>query len=260
MNIRQDVIPKLKACLKRGGFGAATSLYANFIKIVSILPCFYFDEEQVSINLRKSSLDCEPPLPATETKAAKKNKFQLKEKIKILSEVMEHLLSGLHNDESILYSGGLMEAYYDSLIFIMVKRVLCGESFNTDVYNDMQKPLRLLTSLPIRELFRTGSTLQKNQIKSMSKAIAEGFTNLLSHFDSKNIPEDFAAPMLFEVEDLCLNGLKHATESQIKHAFVLRLLKSLLANIGTNNKFHPFVVKLFNSCLSLMLDFIKKGI
>lgn len=50
---------------------------------------------------------------------------------------MEHLLSGLHNDESVLYAGDLIHSYYDSLTFVMVKRVLCGESFNTDVYNEL---------------------------------------------------------------------------------------------------------------------------
>ena len=43
-----------------------------------------------------------------------------------MNEIFEHLLSGLHNDESILYAGDLIHAYYDSLTFVMVKRVLCG--------------------------------------------------------------------------------------------------------------------------------------
>ena len=253
LSIRQDILPRLKPCLKRSAFGAGTYMYQNFIRVVSVLPCFYFDENQVAANLRRSSLDGPPP-----GLGGKKNKFQLKERTRLLHELMEHLLAGLHNDESVLYASDLLQAYYDSLTFVFVKRVLPGDSFDTTLYNEMQKPLRLLASLPVRELFRNASTLQKSQVNATSKAIAQGLATLLLHFHARGIPQDFAGPMAFELEDLCLQGLRQG--DQTRHGFVLRLLKQLLAQVEPDNCFHPFVVRLFDSSLSLMLELLRKGL
>ena len=99
--IKKDFLPKLYKCLKEAAFGAPTALYENFVKYISICPMY---------NLA---------LPTTD----KLNKTSFKEKCNLTREALCNLYAGLKNDESVLFHTDLVSAYFESLTFILLKRL-----------------------------------------------------------------------------------------------------------------------------------------
>lgn len=99
--IKKDFLPKLYKCLKEAAYGAQTSLYENFVKYVSICPMY---------NLAQSPTD-------------KLNKASFKDRCNLIREVFVNLYAGQKNDEAALFHGELVQSYFDSFAFVLLKRV-----------------------------------------------------------------------------------------------------------------------------------------
>ena len=76
-------------------------LYENFVKYISICPMYNF------------------ALPTTD----KLNKTSFKEKCNLTREALCNLYAGLKNDESVLFHTDLVSSYFESLTFILLKRL-----------------------------------------------------------------------------------------------------------------------------------------
>jgi hypothetical protein len=101
INIKKNFLPKLNTTLKNAAYGAPTALYENFIKFSSIFPFFHID----------SFIE------------DKQNKASFKERCNLIREVFTSLYLGLKNDESVAFHQDLVSSYYESLAFIILKRI-----------------------------------------------------------------------------------------------------------------------------------------
>ena len=97
-------MPKLHKCLKDAGYGAPVTMYENFVKYVSINP-FY-------------KLTNKP-----DTSEGPKNKASFKERCNLLREVMQSLYAGLQTDESVAFHVEAVSSFYETLTFLLLKRV-----------------------------------------------------------------------------------------------------------------------------------------
>ena len=105
INIKKDFLPKLNRCLKDAGYGAPVTLYENFVKYVSINPLYKLEAQ---------------PNPAVE---GKMNKASFKDRCNLVRELMQNMFAGLQNDESVAFHVELVASYYETLTFLLLKRV-----------------------------------------------------------------------------------------------------------------------------------------
>lgn len=104
INIKKDFLPKLNKCLKEAAYGAPVTLYENFVKYVSICPVYQLTG-------------------AAQPNEGKLNKVSFKERCNLLRELMQALFAGLKNDESVAFHLELVSSYYETLTFLLLKRV-----------------------------------------------------------------------------------------------------------------------------------------
>ena len=104
INIKKEFLPRLNKCLKQAGFGAPVTVYENFVKYVSICPIYHLS-------------------PVAQANEGKLNKVSFKERCNLLKEVMQALYAGLQNDESVAFHGEAVASFYDTLTFVLLKRV-----------------------------------------------------------------------------------------------------------------------------------------
>ena len=72
-----------------------------------------------------------------EFKDDKNNKFNLKDRSKFVTQFYQHLFAGLKNDEAPNFHRELTGAYFETLTFILVKRVLLlAEKLKFDFEDD----------------------------------------------------------------------------------------------------------------------------
>lgn len=143
LNIKKDFLPKLYKCLKEAGFGAQTSLYENFVKFVSVCPIY---------NLT----------PATINNSDKLNKASFKERCNLIRECLVNLFAGLKIDEAALFHTELVAAYFESLAFILLKRVqvLHGAVSEADLEFAGKEVLHKLVELPVLQFVESYSKLR----------------------------------------------------------------------------------------------------
>ena len=101
VNIKKNFLPKFNLALKGSAFGSPSALYENFVKFVSIFP-FYHIVDYVE---------------------DKQNKASFKERCNLLRESLTTLYQGLKNDEAVAFHQDLVSSYYETLSFILWKRI-----------------------------------------------------------------------------------------------------------------------------------------
>ena len=89
-------------CVKNSGYGASYALYPNLIKFMSVFPLFNF------IDIKDDKL----------------NKFNIKDRAKFLTQFYQHFFSGLKNDEASNFHSQLTGAYFETLTFFIMKRLI----------------------------------------------------------------------------------------------------------------------------------------
>ena len=94
-------MPKLYAALKNAAYGAPTAMYENFVKFVSVFPFYHIWQ-------------------FTEDKT---NKASFKERCNLIRETFTNLYSGLKNDEAVAFHQDLISSYFETLTFILLKRL-----------------------------------------------------------------------------------------------------------------------------------------
>lgn len=103
--IKKELLPKLNKTLKDAGYGAPVAMYKNFVKVVSVCPIYHL-------------------VPPTAAAAAEKtNKASFRDRCNLLRETMTSLYGGLQNDESVAFHGDLVAAFFETLAFVLWKRV-----------------------------------------------------------------------------------------------------------------------------------------
>lgn len=100
VSLKKGFIPGAMTCLKNSGFGAASSLYQNLIKFVSVFPVFHLHN----------------------FKDDKANKFTVKDRANFLTQFYQSLYAGRKNDEAANTHHELTGAYFESLTFYLLKR------------------------------------------------------------------------------------------------------------------------------------------
>ena len=90
--------------MKEAGFGAPVILYENFVKYISICPIY---------QLSATALPNEGKL----------NKASFKDRCNVLRETMQAHYAGLQIDESVAFHVEHVTSYFETLTFILLKRV-----------------------------------------------------------------------------------------------------------------------------------------
>mmetsp|Transcript_108480 Transcript_108480/g.149942 ORF Transcript_108480/g.149942 Transcript_108480/m.149942 type:complete len:215 (+) Transcript_108480:1056-1700(+) len=100
--LKKAFLPKLYSCLKESAYGSPMALYENFVKYASVSPLYQL---------------------ALINESDKLNKASLKERANLIREMFSNLYQGLKNEESVAFHTELVHSYFETLTFILFKRV-----------------------------------------------------------------------------------------------------------------------------------------
>lgn len=86
-------------------------MYENFVKYISVCPIYHL-------------VDPEPESSESTFNKDKLNKASFKDRCNILRETLQNVYQGLlNNDEAVAFHSDLIAAFYESLTFILLKRI-----------------------------------------------------------------------------------------------------------------------------------------
>ncbi|CDW71489.1 ring zn-finger-domain-containing protein [Stylonychia lemnae] len=228
INIKKDFIPKLYNSLKNSAYGAPSALYENFIKFTSIFPFYHL-------------------VDYTEDKT---NKASFKERCNLVREAFTTLYQGLKNDESVAFHQDLTKSYYETLSFILWKRVqplIQKDSASKEDKEFCLDQLKKCIQVPIEDYignFEKFRAKQQNE-RNIRFTIPQQFTKMLQDISERNID-----PIIF---DCVLSHLYETLNLNKDKLNTVRFLGQLLNFKGDKNNDY-FRIKILQNIYLRFLD------
>eukprot|EP00347_Sterkiella_histriomuscorum_P012612 403367900 len=205
INIKKDFLPKLYISLKNAGFGAPQALYENFIKFASIFPFYHIHNY-------------------TEDKT---NKASFKERCNLIREAFTTIYQGLRNDESVAFHSELAKCYYETLAFILLKRIQpliqsndTSEDDKTFALEQIKKTIQVPVEDYINNYERFVSKVQ-NQ-RNIRHTIPQRVSKLLTDLSERD-----AELIIFQT---VINNIWDSVQLSLDKQNTIRLLYGLIKN------------------------------
>ena len=235
INIKKDFLPKLNKCLKEAGFGAPVPLYENFVKYVSINPLYKLESQ-----------------PNTQ-RDGKLNKASFKDRCNLIREVMQNLYSGLKNDESVAYHVEAVASFFESMTFILLKRVqpMLTDSSVTKA-EDKQFGLNEITKLvqlPVNDFIESYAKF-KSRIQN-ARNIRSSIPRFLVKMLTDLIARDLDQSIFQLLCDLIYECLKHTERNSGRiFSYILKQISKITKKSYKDTIIKKILVKLIVESVS----------